>query len=112
MNFYVCARSPIERISTFAREHGWRNLKFISSANNTFNRDYNVEDASGDQYPAITVFARRDGKIRHTYSTELIWTKPDAKGQDPRPLDVVWPLWNVLDYTPEGRGTDWIPRIR
>lgn len=84
----------------------------MSSANNTFNPDYNVETEEGDQLPAITVFTRRGGKIHHTFSTELIFTKPDAKGQDPRPLDVVWPLWNVLDMTPDGRGTDWIPELR
>jgi len=59
----------------------------------------------------INVFVRRDGKIHHFYATELIFTKPDETGQDPRPLDIVWPLWNVLDYTPEGRGKDWYPAV-
>jgi predicted dithiol-disulfide oxidoreductase (DUF899 family) len=22
-------------------------------------------------------------------------------------VDAIWPIWNVLDMTPEGRGTDW-----
>jgi len=26
--------------------------------------------------------------------------------QEPRALDLLWPLWNVLDATPDGRGTE------
>jgi predicted dithiol-disulfide oxidoreductase (DUF899 family) len=25
---------------------------------------------------------------------------------EPRHVDSIWPIWNVLDATPEGRGTD------
>jgi predicted dithiol-disulfide oxidoreductase (DUF899 family) len=107
----VCARSPIERVAKFAKSRGWRDLSLVSSANNTYNIDYHAEDDHGDQLPAINVFVRRNGRIHHFYFTELIFTKPDAKGQDPRPLDIVWPLWNVLDMTPEGRGEDWLPSV-
>ena len=24
---------------------------------------------------------------------------------------MIWPLWNLLDFTPEGRGTDWYPSL-
>jgi predicted dithiol-disulfide oxidoreductase (DUF899 family) len=27
-------------------------------------------------------------------------------------VDLLWPLWNVLDLTPKGRGTDWYPRLQ
>ena len=30
----------------------------------------------------------------------------------PRHVDYMWPLWKVLDVTPDGRGTDWHPRYR
>ena len=33
---------------------------------------------------------------------------PHVYGQ-PRHADLTWPLWNLLDLTPEGRGTDWHP---
>ena len=36
---------------------------------------------------------------------------PRDPGQDPRHVDMIWPLWNVFDYTPEGRGKDWYPRL-
>jgi hypothetical protein len=26
-------------------------------------------------------------------------------------VDVIWPLWDLFDYTPEGRGTDWYPKL-
>jgi predicted dithiol-disulfide oxidoreductase (DUF899 family) len=28
-----------------------------------------------------------------------------------RHVDSIWPLWNVFDLTPDGRGTDWYPRL-
>jgi predicted dithiol-disulfide oxidoreductase (DUF899 family) len=27
-------------------------------------------------------------------------------GMEARHVDSIWPIWNVLDVTPEGRGTD------
>jgi len=32
-------------------------------------------------------------------------------GQDPRGAPDLMPLWTILDCTPEGRGTDWYPRL-
>ncbi len=32
-------------------------------------------------------------------------------GQDPRGAPDLMPLWNILDSTPEGRGTDWYPEL-
>lgn len=109
MSFYAVAKSPVKRITGFARQRGWRNLRLLSSAKNTYNHDYQGEDANGDQMPGVNVFVRRDGRIYHTYGTELMLVKPDA-GQDPRPVDMIWPLWNVLDYTPDGRG-NWHPSL-
>jgi predicted dithiol-disulfide oxidoreductase (DUF899 family) len=58
----------------------------------------------------LNVFVRRDDGIHHTYATELIWA-PSDPGQDPRHADAIWPLWNVFDYTPDGRGTTGIPKL-
>ena len=66
--------------------------------------------ADGSQYPMATVFARRDGRIHHFWSSELFLV-PSAPGQHPRHVDFMWPLWAVLDRTPEGRGTDWAPEL-
>jgi predicted dithiol-disulfide oxidoreductase (DUF899 family) len=110
VNFAVVAKSPLERIRTFARERGWRNLRLLSSAANTYNTDYRAENADGDQLPALNVFVRRNGGIHHFYGTELLYERPDP-GQDGRHVDLIWPLWNLFDLTPEGRGADWYPRL-
>jgi predicted dithiol-disulfide oxidoreductase (DUF899 family) len=49
--------------------------------------------------------------VHHFWSTELN-LMPAEPGQNHRHIDMMWPLWNVLDTTPEGRGTDWFPAIR
>jgi hypothetical protein len=41
---------------------------------------------------------------------ELLLYAPTEPGQNPRHVDSLWPLWNVFDLTPEGRGTDWYPK--
>ncbi len=28
------------------------------------------------------------------------------EGEDARHVDAIWPIWNVLDMTPQGRGTE------
>jgi predicted dithiol-disulfide oxidoreductase (DUF899 family) len=60
--------------------------------------------------PALNVFVRRNGKIHHFYNTELMLA-PSEPGQDFRHVDMIWPLWNLFDYTPEGRGEKWGPKL-
>jgi predicted dithiol-disulfide oxidoreductase (DUF899 family) len=99
----VVARSPIARVRGAGAERGWRNLRLISSANNGYHRDYHSETADGSQRPIMNVFCRRGGEIRHMWASEMAFAPMDP-GQDPRHIDQIWPLWNALDYTPEGRG--------
>ena len=110
VNFAVVAKSPLARIRETARGRGWNNLRLLSSAGNTYNRDYHGENAKGDQLPSLNVFVRRDGKVHHFYHTELLFA-PQEPGMDGRHVDMIWPIWNVFDYTPEGRGTDWYPKL-
>jgi predicted dithiol-disulfide oxidoreductase (DUF899 family) len=49
---------------------------------------------------------KKDGRIRHTWGMELFYAPRDP-GQDPRGVDLIWPLWNILDLTPGGRGEGW-----
>jgi len=109
-NLVVIAKSPIARILAHARARGWRHLRLLSSAGNTYNADYRGEDAGGAQLPMLNVFVRRRGAIRHFYATELFFARPE-KGENPRHVDMIWPLWNLLDFTPEGRGRDWYPDL-
>jgi len=111
VNLAIVAKSPIERIRAHARERGWRNLRLLSSAGNTFNRDYFGESPDESQNPLLHVFVRRGAVVHHFYTTELAFV-PSEPGQHPRHIDQMWPLWQLFDLTPEGRGTDWFPRLR
>lgn len=107
--FAVIARSPVARLLAFKKERGWRHLRLYSSAGNSFNRDYAMEAPDADEdNPAFTIFTRRDGTIRHFWGAEMTQADP---GQDPRGAPDLMPLWNILDHTPEGRGTDWYPKL-
>lgn len=103
--FAVVAKSPIGRLQSYARERGWVNLRLVSSAGTTYNRDYHGENED-EQLSRMNVFTRRDGVIRHFYATEQT---PAAPGWDDRHVDLIWPLWNLLDLTPVGRSRDWRP---
>jgi predicted dithiol-disulfide oxidoreductase (DUF899 family) len=111
MNFAVVAKSPIQRLRAHARERGWRHLRLLSSAGNTFNRDYAGENPDESQNPVLHVFVRRGPAVHHFYATELAFA-PTEPGQHPRHIDPVWPLWNLFDLTPEGRAEDWYPKLR
>jgi predicted dithiol-disulfide oxidoreductase (DUF899 family) len=110
VNLAVVAKSPLARIRAHARARGWRNLRLLSSAGNSYNRDYHADAPDGSQNPMLNVFVKRDGKVRHFYATELFFVKPEP-GQNPRHIDSIWPLWNLFDLTPGGRGEDWYPRL-
>jgi predicted dithiol-disulfide oxidoreductase (DUF899 family) len=105
----VVARSPLPRLIAHARDRGWRDTQLLSSADNSFHRDYHAEDEAGRQRPVMNVFRREGGAIRHAWATELAFTPPDP-GQDPRHIDLAWPLWGLLDMSPEGRG-EFRPRL-
>ena len=107
VNFAVVAKSPLQRILTFAKERGWRRLRLLSSANTTYNRDYHAETAEGSQRPMLNVFHRDGETIRHFWGSELLYAPSDDPGQGPRHNGTLEPLWNLFDLTPEGRPTDW-----
>ena len=103
INFAVVAKAPIERFRAHAQARGWRHARLLSSANSTYNRDYVAEDPDESQLPKATVFTRRDGRIHHTWSSELMFV-PAEEGEEPRHVDFMWPLWAIFDRAPEGRG--------
>ena len=106
--FAMVARSPIERLVAFKKERGWKNLKLYSDTSGDYTRDYvSAEDAD---IPAFNVFTRKGGTIRHFWASEMGGTTADP-GQDTRDAPDMMPLWTILDNTPEGRGTDWYPKL-
>lgn len=107
----IVARSPIERLLEFKKTRRWHNLKLYSDTSGEYSRDYNGISPDGGDDAAINVFTRRDGKIRHFWAGEMTGVTADP-GQDPRGAPDLMPLWTILDMTPEGRKSDWYPRLR
>jgi predicted dithiol-disulfide oxidoreductase (DUF899 family) len=104
----VTARSPIERLQAFKAERGWRQLPLYSDPSGEYTRDY--VSAEDEDVPAYNVFTRRDGTIRLFWASEMGGETADP-GQDPRGAPDLDPLWTLLDTTPDGRGTDWYPKL-
>ena len=105
LNLAVVAKSDPERIRNFARERGWRHLRLLSSHSNTYNRDYHAETPEGEQMPILNVFVRDGDQFRHAWASELMYA-PRDEGIEARHVDSIWPIWNVLDVTPQGRGNE------
>jgi len=110
MALAVVARSPIKRLIAWKRERGWRNLRLYTDLTDTYSLDYGGVLPDGSEIPSFNVFTRRDGTIRHFWSSEMTGDSADP-GQDPRGAPDLAPLWNVLDMTPEGRSADWYPKL-
>jgi predicted dithiol-disulfide oxidoreductase (DUF899 family) len=106
VNLAVVAKSPLPRVLTFASERGWRRLRFLSSAGNTYNRDYLGETPEGSQRPMLNVFHRDANVVRHFWGSELFYAPTDP-GQEPRHVGTLEPVWNLFDLTREGRPTEW-----
>ena len=68
INFAVVAKTSLPRLLTFAEDRGWRRLRLLSSAANTYNRDYHGETAAGLQRPMLNVFHRHPDAIRHFWA--------------------------------------------
>jgi len=105
----VIGRSPVERQLAFARERGWRNLKFYATVGDDFARDYRGLAPDGNEWPALDVWVRHGSQVRHFWGSELGGTADP--GQDARGAPDPTPLWNILDLTPAGRGSDWYPKL-
>jgi predicted dithiol-disulfide oxidoreductase (DUF899 family) len=103
LNLVVAAKSDPARIRNFAQERGWRHLRLLSTRNNNYSRDYHAEGPDGEQIPILNVFTRDGDGFRHRWASELMFASRD-EGEDPRHVDSIWPIWNVLDMTPGGRG--------
>ena len=108
LNLVLVAKAPIDQFREWAKGRGWQNHRLLSSFNNTYNKDYGGEDEEGSQLPAINVFQKNDEGIFHFYNTELLYEETEPE-QHPRHADLLWPVWNFLDLTPEGR-KDYFPK--
>ena len=99
------SRAPLEKLLAYRERMGWT-LPWASSHGSDFNFDFNVSSTPerprreynfrGDppheeELHGMSAFARRDGKVFHTYSAY-------ARG-----LDAMWGIYQWLDRAPLGR---------
>ena len=98
----IVAAADVPTLRAHARNRGWDRLRLLSAGESTFKYDLGSEDREGGQDSTISVFTRdSDGTLCHFYSGHP-WLAGDVKE---RGIDELNPIWNVLDLTPQGRGT-------
>jgi predicted dithiol-disulfide oxidoreductase (DUF899 family) len=109
LSLAIIGRSPVARQLAFARERGWRNLKFYQPIGEDFERDIQwIVD--GDEWARVLVWHRDGDAVRLFWSAEGGPETADP-GFDPHLAPDPTPLWNVIDWTPEGRSKDWYPKL-
>ncbi len=110
--FKILARSSVERQKAYAMERGWHDLEFVHTVGDDYALDHGgLDPEKGWEFPVYIVFQKDDrGVVRYFYAAEM---PPEAAdpNQDPRGAVDFAPLWHILDTTPEGRGSDWYPKL-
>lgn len=105
----IIGRSPVERQLAVARERGWTHLNFYQAVGEDFARDLGLV-VDGSEGAGVFVWKRDGDKVRLFWAAEGGPETADP-GFDPHLAPDPTPLWNILDMTPGGRGTDWYPKL-
>jgi predicted dithiol-disulfide oxidoreductase (DUF899 family) len=107
VDFAVVAAAELPVLRAHARNRQWTNLRLLSAGASTFKYDLGSEDAEGNQDSTVSVFTRNsNGSVHHFYSVH-----PRMSDHiDQRGIDLLSPVWHVLDLTPQGRD-DWFPAL-
>jgi predicted dithiol-disulfide oxidoreductase (DUF899 family) len=107
LDFVVVAAAEPAALVAHAAARGWSNLRLLSAGDSTFKYDLGSEEADGEQIEWISVFTvGDDGTVRHLHSKGAQM----ADDRRERGIDLLTPVWHLLDLTPQGRG-DWYPRL-
>ncbi|MET8451214.1 DUF899 family protein [Streptomyces sp. NPDC005209] len=100
-DFAVAAAADPPALRRHARDRGWNGLRLLSCGDSTFKYDLGSEDEDGAQDSTISVFTRDgDGTVRHFYSMHPRMAQDIGE----RGIDLLSPVWHLLDLTPAGRG--------
>lgn len=106
MTFVIVAAAAIDALRSWGARRGWDRLRLLSCAETTFKKDLHFEEPDGAQLPGVSVFTTNEGgEIRHFYSVSAVLAEKEHRG-----IDLLTPVWNLLDLTPRGRG-DWMPSL-
>ena len=101
IDFAVVAAANPKALRDHARTRGWNNVRLLSAGPNTFKYDLGSEDADGGQDSSVSVFTKdADNTVRHFYTGHPRMA-PEIKE---RGIDLLAPVWNFMDLTPQGRG--------
>jgi predicted dithiol-disulfide oxidoreductase (DUF899 family) len=106
----IIGRSSVDRQFQFAQERGWRHLNFVQTVGDDYANDLGLINKDGSENPALVVFRRDGDTVRLFWAGEMRAEMADP-GQDPRGAPDIASLWNILDLTPGGRGTNWYPKL-
>lgn len=105
VDFALVSAAPIDETLAVAEDRGWTSLRWLSAAATTFKADIGGEDDEGNQWPFVSVYELVEGRPRLSYSGGAHIT-----GEHWRGLDLLSPVWHLLDLTRAGRG-DWTPGL-
>lgn len=106
----ILGRSSVKRQYEFAQERGWRDIDFVQTVGDDYANDLGLIRPDGFENPALTIYRKDGDTIRLFWASEMAEEMADP-GEDPRDAPDLGVLWSVLDLTPEGRGTDWYPKL-
>lgn len=108
INLAIVSAARPDQLADLVESRGWGGLAMLSAQGTSYQKDYHAESADGAQLPMMNVFRKTPSGISHFWGSESFFAKLDGQ---PRHVDALWPLWNLLDLTPDGRGTDWYPDL-
>jgi predicted dithiol-disulfide oxidoreductase (DUF899 family) len=96
----IVAAADLPALRAHGRNRQWTNLRLLSAGASTFKYDLGSEDAEGNQDSTVSVFTRdSNGSVRHFYSMH-----PRMSDDiDQRGIDLLSPVWHILDLTRHGR---------
>jgi predicted dithiol-disulfide oxidoreductase (DUF899 family) len=107
IDFAIVAAAEPKALRDHARARGWNNVRLLSAGSSTFKFDLGSEDVDGGQDSTISVFAKdSDGLVRHFYTAHPRMSSEIKE----RGIDLLTPLWNLMDLTSIGRG-EWYPAL-
>lgn len=105
VNFALVSDAPIDDTLALADDRGWTDLQWLSAHDCAFKVDIGGADEAGNQSPHLSTWESGDTGPRLAYSGGA-----HIEGEHWRGLDLLSPVWHVLDLTRAGR-RDWMPSV-
>ena len=107
----VVARTPLPRLLRFAEERGWKRLRFPVLRAEHVQRRLPRRDARGHAAAYVDGPSPQGGRDPAFLELRAL-LRAHRAGSGSRHVGTIEPLWNVLDFTPEGRPQDWEEQLQ